>query len=63
VGVGVLGSDSRAVVKKSSPIPCGLGVGDGILLWSSELVFRPLVLESDRARLILSVVLGEGGAP
>jgi len=63
VCVGVFGSAGTAVVKNSRPIPCGLGVGDGILLLSSELVLRPLVLDSDKARLILSVALGEGGAP
>lgn len=61
--VGVFGSAGSAVVKNSRPTPCGLGIGDGILLLSSELVLRPLVLDSDKARLILSVALGEGGAP
>lgn len=36
--VGVLGSVGKAVVKSSSPMLCGLGVGDGILLLSSELI-------------------------
>jgi hypothetical protein len=64
IWVGVFDSAGAAtVVETPRPTPCGLGVGDGILLLSSELVLRPLVLDKDSARFILSVVLGEDGGP